>query len=417
MNFDFKLIDPSLQCSTLPEEEDPVFLLRVFYERFFPYKSYFNWLNYDLVPTKNFTHREFSFTLPSDIYIRYQSFADIGGFKRELERLQPVKIDIGAIYAVRPKDKKTVSSKVFRPLEKELVFDIDMTDYDDIRTCCSGGDVCKKCWTFMTVAIKILDAALREDFGFKHLLWVYSGRRGVHCWVCDERARRLDNESRKAIVQYLDVIKGGSETTRRVKLPLRLHPSLEVTITRRALEETLRKKFEQLLKEQGFLDTPEQWTKALGIKEKLDNKWKNSPSKSSVERWDDLLKILDKTTLRDILFQYSYPRLDSKVTIQTNHLLKSPFCVHPKTQRVCVPIQPESCEEFNPLTVPTLSTLCQELNEYDRENPGARKLADVKKTSLRPYIEIFDKFVNGLVLESQQKKRGMANLMVLVLVR
>src|SRR5690606_4265821 len=109
--------------------------------------------------------------------------------RRDLCQKLPEKIDIGGLYSICPRDAKRDALPNF-PLERELVFDIDMTDFDDVRSCCDGAKICPKCWTFMQIAAKILHRALTQDFGFKHLIWIYSGRRGLHCWVSDERARK-----------------------------------------------------------------------------------------------------------------------------------------------------------------------------------------------------------------------------------
>ena len=208
------------------DHSDPAMML-VFYQRLFPFRYVFEWLNHSPNPNKAFTQREFAFTLQNDVYLRYLSFATHSALKAQIVATNPKRFEIGPVYSANPRDRKSLQKKAFKPLEKELVFDIDLTDYDDIRTCCAKADICKKCWGFITVAIRILDVALREDFGFKHILWVYSGRRGAHIWISDSRARKHDDTIRKSLAAYLELVKGSGQAGKRVNVSRPLHPHVQ----------------------------------------------------------------------------------------------------------------------------------------------------------------------------------------------
>ncbi|XP_035013970.1 DNA primase small subunit [Hippoglossus stenolepis] len=391
-------------------------LLPLYYRRLFPFSQYHRWLNYGGVQKNYFHNREFSFTLKDDIYVRYQSFTTQSELEKEIQKMNPYKIDIGAIYSHRPNQHNTVKSGGFQALEKELVFDIDMTDYDDVRSCCSAAAICSKCWTLMTVAILILDRALREDFGFQHLLWVYSGRRGVHCWVCDEAARKLSVAARSAVAEYLSLVKGGDETVKKVVLTHPLHPLIEEALA------VVEKYFPQYaLQDQEILSRKESVDKVLAmvpedVRKELQQDFQNEKKPDS--RWKLIKDQASKKQgtakkgqyfEKEIMLQYCYPRLDVNVSKGVNHLLKSPFSVHPKTGRISVPMDLKELETFDPFDVPTISLICEELDrprtgeeesedvkENEKDSAERRKIRDYKRTSLAKYVKYFDQFLDGM---------------------
>jgi DNA primase small subunit len=378
----------------------------------------FKWLSYGNDPTSDnpgvdrnfFARREFSFTIEDDIYIRYQSFIDRQEMTEAIKKRQPHKIDIGAVFTLPPREHNTVVSDAFKTAERELVFDIDMTDYDDVRTCCTGADICGKCWPLMTMAIKVIDEILRVDFGYRHILWVYSGRRGVHCWVCDQSARELPNDARSAVVEYMSVKFTDTDNPLRKDLPI--HPIISRAYT--VLEPFFELHIADSDQGQGLLEDRDSIVRILNtlpnesIRRELYDDWERS-ERSGAEKWRDIVAAttapVDKTQRKKkvtypelerwrmaLVLKYCYPRLDANVSKAQNHLLKSPFCVHPKTGRVCVPIDPQNAENFDPFGVPTVRSLDLQINSFTQiDGSDSTVGSDILKTDMKDHLECFER--------------------------
>lgn len=222
-------------------------------------------------------------------------------------------------------------------------------------------------------------------------------------------------------------------------LPHPLHPMLV-----RAYEVLEPMFIESVLPESGhgLLASADRWEPLLDslpdaakniVGENLLKKWsgKEGASTSPAEKWEMIKQHLDTVFGKkdvevkkaknvtaaekqkienwpvEVVFKHTYPRLDINVSKMQNHLLKSPFCVHPKTGRVCVPIQAEYVEDFDPFTVPTLPQLMKELDEYqENDEDSGRKVQDWHKTSLKKYFEPFQKeFLEPLLKELRHKAR------------
>lgn len=390
-------------------------LLKVYYKRLFPYEPYYRWLSYGSVNPNAFSHREMSFTLAGDVYIRYQSFDKMEEFEQELQKKVPEKIDIGAIYNTKPKHKRIAAS--FDVEERELVFDIDMTDYDSVRNCCSEANVCSLCWKLLAIATKILDRALREDFGFKHILWVFSGRRGIHCWVCDEIARKMDSKVRSDVAEYLQLLGREDHCGKIAHLTAeKMHPSI-----RRALD-IIEKEFETTCVEgQDMLGTPKRMNLLLGmmedgLRDEVERAWEDATN--SLDKWivfkdifhsqlsHNKLKKKSRHLVDEIMLQFAYPRLDINVSKGSGHLLKSPFCIHPKTGKICTPFNPGAVSLFDPSNVPTVSDLVEEIQKFDAKNTEGAKMKDYKKTSMYKGIQVFEEFLRNLEASLRTKTSG-----------
>lgn len=364
--------------------------LSEFYEHVFPVELLVSWMSYNFSEKEvseeariaasqrsdgRLVRREFCFTLIGDIFTRFRSYGSTTELRAELVRSFPEKVDIGAVYDAKPNQRRI---SAIQPVERELVFDIDMSDYDNCRSCCSGKSICGLCWQWMACAAEVLQYLLYEDFGFRYILPVFSGRRGIHLWVCDARARIMGDDERAALVAYLSIV---NPKTLRSSVIVDLanhkpiHPSL------RRVSSFLDRAFSEIF--MSSADSPnniESNPAAAAIvhdcflsvlkqgRADLRNAFvaKCGYEQGGTIRWDTYRLSLGENlqSARDVLFAAQlmllYPRLDEHVSTRRDHLLKLPFCVHPATGSLCCPLEWDSLAHFNPTAAPQLEDILLE---------------------------------------------------------
>ncbi|NXL90896.1 PRI1 primase, partial [Alectura lathami] len=257
-----------------------------------------------------------------------------------------------------------------------------------------------------------------EDLGMKHRLWVYSGRRGVHCWVCDDAVRKWSPSLRAAAVEYLSLVKVGA---RRLGGPACLaHADHAVSAGWSGDREeaglclALRRAWGGCTGEQGLAVTVISLNCWPQHREPLQSEFPKK--RDSVQRWELLKGRMERSRVRsgrstacyadwEVMLQYCFPRLDINVSKGVGHLLKSPFSVHPKTGRISVPLDLQRLEQFDPFTVPTISRSGGRgvsgagLGPAGGPGPGSRSAptpADYRKTSLVPYVRVFEQFLEEM---------------------
>ncbi|CAJ0961390.1 unnamed protein product, partial [Mesorhabditis belari] len=404
--------------------------LREYYRTIFPFKSYTKWLCYGEKPSEKFALREFAFILEGDTHLRYRSFQNEADFEKDLIKMAPHKLDLGAIYSHPPKENKKHSD--FKPVEREFVLDIDLTDYGNVRTCCTKATVCAKCWKFIALAVNILDKILEEDFGFVARMWVFSGRRGVHCWIGDVQARQLNNSQRQAVAEYLSLFSGDKMNVnfggKKVRSQI-LHPMVNFAY-KCALQSEL---FQSLLFEQQWLSDSrlDFLLQQIEDEEVVGQITKSFKLKDS-ERWDYLLKKFDEETrvahnaktgasidpppatcenfLKWFVLYHCYPRLDVNVSTGMNHLLKSPFCVHPATGNIAVPLNPKKIHEFDVTQAPRVDQLLKQLRENGQNSAENRRILGYNHTSLKDYVHNFNMFIMKALANAEEERAKQKDL-------
>ncbi|MFX0207619.1 MAG: DNA primase catalytic subunit PriS [Candidatus Hodarchaeota archaeon] len=295
-----------------------------------------------VIDTTDFHKREFGFVQLNGHFIRNYSFASPTSLLYFLQTRPLLHVYVGAVYEGSPSQENPINTLNW--VRRELIFDIDLNDFDLVRKkeCgCQLDRMCLQCWEeHIKPSVYFIEDTLREDFGFKMIKWTYSGRRGVHAWIQDKNSHTLNSEQRASIIRYLSLI--NSDNIIPIKeLPRRLWGRVFTWIVKHFF---LSASIEDLVS----LGFPQERAYSITISFQ-----KKEISEHTIGRLLTLSKFGEKKAMQEILFR-RLPRIDQKVTVDISRILRMPGSIHGATGKPVLILDISHIDDFNPFNVPSI---------------------------------------------------------------
>jgi len=318
--------------------------------------------------------REFGFTFfDKDSMLRHMSFNKLNELRKFLVSKVPSNAYYSSAYYSNP-SAEAMDGKGW--LGADLIFDIDadhlyVEGTEGAKTwyclkCGYGGNnhpppKCPKCgndelrevkWmtsSYLKAAIdeceKLIDVLL-EDFGLtlSDIKLYFSGHRGFHIHVENKEIRKLSQEARREIVDYLEAVGMEIGPIDPYLKFMDLNSSGWMGRIARGVYDTILEATEELLKSMGIPKRIRE--KILSFKTDILRALEAKPS-----NWDPLLK-LSKSALRrimDYVIERAKCRVDERVTIDTHRLIRLPGSLHGKTGLIVKEVKVEELDSFDPL--------------------------------------------------------------------
>jgi hypothetical protein len=209
----------------------------------------------------------------------------------------------------------------------ELRLDVDLNDYAPYRSCGCGQEktCCEQCFDlFLTrSAIPVLRSAIAW-WGLTQVELFFSGRRGIHMWIRDERCMRWTAGQRKV---FYELIKHPPENMLRHWYTTVYKPILSSGVLTRTPGTD-----ELMLKH--YLAHGGQAQPIAG--DTFQGRWlfiENHllPAQAELWAWSFLHKLLG-------------PKLDKNVTTDMHHLIKSPWSIHADTGNLVASLELDAPE-------------------------------------------------------------------------